>query len=559
MPIRASHQKYLRFIWKGKVYQFLVLCFGITTVGFLKTLKIVEILRIFQAPFIFDRLGRSIGIHLKLHGIRMIIYLDDILVLSTTMEQCLIDAQIVVDTLASLGFMIKAKKSVTTPSQTFFYLGYLWDTVRMTCSLPPEKLDNIKFYCREIMKNQFFPLRLLLSLNGTVLSARPAVPLARAMARGLQRLILTHYKFRTKAELSKMICLTAWAKKNIAWWLNLTQEECVLSLSSAPIWKSIRLATDASDVTWGAVLAGKEVIDEWNRMEVRHTIAHKEWMAFEHMVRRNITFLSGKLVTWHVDNQNARLAYLNQGTVNDTWLCRKVVDLLLLLHEHQIHVVPVYVRSVHHLHADYLSRRKKIPDWHMDSQLVQKLFLLCGVPRIDLMATDQSAQLPLYYSPMLDEMALAVDSLVQDWDKFSLNFVFPPLVMVELTLNRIHQCQSSTKFLLITQWKPRATWFPKALLLSSSPPLRFPVSHRTVLDLSQSSCHPSTPSGKAMKFVAWRLSGGDGTRVEDCPLGLSPLFCLAGRKARRVCMDWATGTTPSSVRSISWTRLSRIQ
>ena len=99
----------------------------------------------------------------------MIIYLYDILILSTSMEQCLIDAQIVVDTLASLGFMIKAKKSVTTPSQTFFYLGYLWDTVRMTCSLPPEKLDNIKFYCREIMKNQFFPLRLLLSLNGTVL------------------------------------------------------------------------------------------------------------------------------------------------------------------------------------------------------------------------------------------------------------------------------------------------------------------------------------------------------------------------------------------------------
>ena len=221
------------------------------------------------------------------------------------------------------------------------------------------------------MKNQFFPLRLLLSLNGTVLSARPAVPLARAMARGLQRLILTHYKFRTKAELSKMICLTAWAKKNIAWWLNLTQEESVLSLSFAPIWRSIRIATDASDVTWGAVLAGKEVTDEWDRLEVRHTIAHKEWMAFDHMVRRNITFLSGKLVTWHVDNQNARLAYLNQGTVNDTWLCRKVVDLLLLLHEHQIHVVPVYVRSVHHLHADFLSRRKKIPDWHMDSQLVQ--------------------------------------------------------------------------------------------------------------------------------------------------------------------------------------------
>ena len=461
--------------------------------------------------------------------------------------------------MASLGFMIKAKKSVTIPSQSFFYLGYLWDTVRMTCSLPPEKLDNIKFYCREVLKNQFFPLRLLLSLNGTVLSARPAVPLARAMARGLQRLILTHYKFRTKAELSKMICLTAWARENIAWWLDLTQEECVLSLSTAPIWRSIRLATDASDIMWGAVLAGQESTDEWDGREVKHTIAHKEWMAFEHMVRRNIAFLSGKLVTWHVDNQNAKLAYLNQGTVNDIWLCKRVVNLLPLIHEHQIHVVPVYVRSVHHLHPDYLSRGKRIPDWHLDRELVQKLFLLCGIPQIDLMATVHSNQLPLYYSPMKDEMALAVDSLVQDWDKFSLNYVFPPPVMVEPTLNRIHQCKSSTNFLLVSQWKPRATWFPKALLLSSSPPLRFPVTHRTVVDLAQSSCHPVTPSGKAMRFVAWRLSGGDGPRVEDCPLGLNPLFCLAGRKARRVCMDWAIGTTHSSVGNINWTRLSRIQ
>ena len=34
IPIRASHQKYLRFIWKGNVYQFLVLCFGLRTVSF---------------------------------------------------------------------------------------------------------------------------------------------------------------------------------------------------------------------------------------------------------------------------------------------------------------------------------------------------------------------------------------------------------------------------------------------------------------------------------------------------------------------------------------------
>ena len=35
--IRASHQKFLRFLWKGKVYQFLVLCFGLKTVGCAKS------------------------------------------------------------------------------------------------------------------------------------------------------------------------------------------------------------------------------------------------------------------------------------------------------------------------------------------------------------------------------------------------------------------------------------------------------------------------------------------------------------------------------------------
>ena len=297
------------------------------------------------------------GIYLKLKGVRLIIYLDDILVLSISYNQCLIDAQMVVDTLVSLGFMIKAKKSVTIPSQTFFYLGYLWDTLTMTCSLPSEKLDNIKFYCREVLKNQFFPVSLLLSLHGTVLAARPAVALARAMSRGLQQLIQTHYTSKTKAGLKKMISLSAWAKENIMWWLDITQEECVLSMALAPVWNSIRLASDASDLMWGSVLAGQEMSYEWSQGEVCHTIAHKEWMAFEYTVKSNLAYLTGRLVTWHVDNQNARLAFINQGSVNDHWLCRRLVDLLLLLQEHSLLVVPVYVRSLHHLHADFLSLR----------------------------------------------------------------------------------------------------------------------------------------------------------------------------------------------------------
>ena len=471
----------------------------------------------------------------------------------------MIDAQIVVDLLDSLGFMIKAKKSITKPSQEFFYLGYLWNTLDMTCTLPPEKLDNIKFYCREILKQQFFTVQLLLVLNGVILAARPAVNLARAMARGLQEMILLNYTKEFNYDRKRKVCLTAWARQNVTWWLDLTQEECVSSLSSVPIWKSVRLATDATDIEWGAILAGVEMSDMFNEVDVKRIIAHKEWLAMEFAVRSNLAFLQGRIVTWHIDNQNARLAFINQGSARDKWMCRRVVELLLLLYEYRIRIVPVYVRSRHHLHADFLSRRRILPDWNLQANVVEKIFAVFGLPEIDLMATKHSAQLSRYYSPLIEEEALEVDSMVQDWNRFKLNYIFPPPVMLELVLNRVFQCKKETRFLLVTPWKPHSTWFPKALLLSLEDPLRLPQSLQLIQDLAGSSCTPRTPSGKAMKFVVWKLSGGEGEVVEDCPLGLSPLFSLAGRKARRACMAWATDTTQISARNIRWTHLSRIQ
>ena len=204
----------------------------------------------------------------------MIIYLDDILVLSTTMEQCLIDAQIVVDTLASLGFMIKAKKSVTKPSQSFFYLGYLWDTVRMTCSLPPEKLDNIKFYCREIMKNQFFPLRLLLSLKRNSSLRKTSSSLGKSYGQGLAKANSDTLQVQDQSRVIKddlPDCLGKEEHSVVA--ESHARGECPLPVLCSNL-EEHTPPNRCTDVTWGAVLAGKEV---------RHTIAHKEWMAFDHM------------------------------------------------------------------------------------------------------------------------------------------------------------------------------------------------------------------------------------------------------------------------------------
>ena len=77
------------------MYQFQVLCFGIK-----------------NAPFAFVKIGEAVRDFLFIKGIRMIIYLDDILVLAQSVSQCVKDAQMVVDTLVDLGFFIKRKNSL---------------------------------------------------------------------------------------------------------------------------------------------------------------------------------------------------------------------------------------------------------------------------------------------------------------------------------------------------------------------------------------------------------------------------------------------------------------
>ena len=488
---------------------------------------------------------------------RIVIYIDDLLVLASSYDQCVRDAQLVVDTLVKLGFHIKVKKCVFTPSQDVFFLGYLWDTRTMVVSLPEEKLVNIKTFCATALLTDRVTVRLLQRLFGVILAARPAVAMTRARSRGIQRLILENYK-GTKKSAKQLICLSNWAREDINWWLKLDVELCHMSLKDIPVWDTVRLATDAMDTAIGSVLQGKIRYEELDPRMKHVRIAHKEWLAFEKVVKDSLHELEDRVVTWHVDNMNVKQAWLNSGSAVDVWLCKRVCTLQQILHEQNTLVFPVYIRSAQHIHADFISRNKELPDWQLNRNMAAKVFARLGYPEVDLMATLSSAQVPLYYSALVEEESAGVDVFTKNWDLFSLAYVFPPPVMMELILNRIYQCSRETTFIVISPWKPKAVWFPKALLLAVTPPTRLPVSWETVVEVGKSDCIPATPSGGKIKFVAWKLSGGGGHKLENCPLGLNKLYSRAGRKLHKVTMDWASDTSLSSVGSINWMSLPRV-
>ena len=98
----------------------------------------------FPAPLAFTKLLKGpISLLRKLH-VRIIIYLDDMLLLASSLEDLLLAGDILIFILQHLGFLIGIKKSYLEPTLTLEFLGVIVDSGEMTLSLPKEKLLKVQ-------------------------------------------------------------------------------------------------------------------------------------------------------------------------------------------------------------------------------------------------------------------------------------------------------------------------------------------------------------------------------------------------------------------------------
>ena len=121
VPIHTNQRKYLRFVVKETMYEFNCLPFGLSS-----------------APWVFTKTLKPVAALLREMGVRLIVYIDDILILAETKERVEEHVDALVYLLECLGFIINRKKSVLTPSQVIEYLGLTIDTVALQLKLPGE-------------------------------------------------------------------------------------------------------------------------------------------------------------------------------------------------------------------------------------------------------------------------------------------------------------------------------------------------------------------------------------------------------------------------------------
>ena len=104
VSLHRNDQSFLRFQWKGNIYEFLCLYFGLG-----------------PAPRIFTKLLKISLAVLRVIQIRIIIYLDDMLLMSQKINGLEIARDTLIFLLQSLGFVINLQKYVLVPLQKRVY------------------------------------------------------------------------------------------------------------------------------------------------------------------------------------------------------------------------------------------------------------------------------------------------------------------------------------------------------------------------------------------------------------------------------------------------------
>ena len=90
VPIHPNHRRYLRFMYQGILYEFGCLPFGLSS-----------------APRAFTKLLKPVVVLIRLLGIHVVIYLDDILLLHPNKDALVNIFHQVCSLLQNLGFTIK--------------------------------------------------------------------------------------------------------------------------------------------------------------------------------------------------------------------------------------------------------------------------------------------------------------------------------------------------------------------------------------------------------------------------------------------------------------------
>lgn len=435
----------------------------------------------------------------------MVVYLDDLLIMSESEAQSLRDRDTVLKLLEEFGLGVNRQKSHLTPTQQIQYLGVVIDSREMTMTLPAKRKGAIVSLANQMLamsnRSKAIGLPLLRKLVGTLQATADCVLETRLRLNSIIEAL-------REAENNSTHCarLSPLAVEDLQWWRTVIPTLPGRRIH-APLPDHV-IDTDASHHGWGAVYVPRKgpriTVECQGFFNVEMTSNARELTAIAHAVEsltRRFDW-KGCAVRVRTDNQTA-MTYTNKMGGREPELSRIAEKMHHMCIERKITLTAEYLPGEDNTEADRLSR---IEADLSQSRLHPDLFRRCeeklGPFTLDAFASAANAQLPRYVSYRTDTKCEYSDFLSRPVPPEEKVWCFPPFSLIGRILAKVLR-ESATLTLALPLW-PAQPWWPVCLSLATRWPLLLPPHARTLETPSEKGWQPHRP---AWSFLVLTISG----------------------------------------------------
>lgn len=491
VPICPQHKKYLRFYFNDHLYEYNCLCFGISC-----------------APLVFTKIIKPVIAYLREKGFMSVVYLDDFLLMGRNYDECVLNISETINILKYLGFIINFEKSVLTPSKICIYLGFKYNSLDMSISLPDKKRIKLTNVLTKFKNKKHCKIREFSKIIGVLISTCRAVKYGFLYTKLLERekylaLQNSNGNYNSVMKISQNII------PDINWWI----EHLKIATNQIRFDNyDLEIFTDASLTGWGVFCNGLSSRGFWSVNERNHHINYLELLAVFFGLKCFANTVSNCSILCRVDNSTA-MAYVNRmGSIKYPKLNSITRTIWQWCEKRNIFIHASYIKSKDNVEADTASRFLQIDtEWSINKLSFNQIVKSFGSPTIDLFASRINKKCIKYVSWLRDPDAFAVDAFTLFWGNFYF-YAFPPFSIILRTVQKIIN-DKAEGIMVVPVW-PAQPWYPIFTALLSRQPLIFKPS----LNLLSFGRIPH-PLSEKLSLMAGQLSGKR-FNGEKCPMAV---------------------------------------
>ena len=494
--VRPRYQSLLSFNWKEKTYKMTSLPNGLKS-----------------SPFIFSMIGRQLAGHLRAQGVKLVIYIDDIIIIGKTKHQCKQFRDLVLDTLSKCGFLVNYKKSQLEPSKLAEALGFAINTSDQTIKLTVNKREGLIKTFEQALNKDRLTIKHFARLVGLAVSTFYCFPFGKMYYRDLEKsklkyLRLNNYKW------SKFMPVSETDRENLLWWLRTfyTNKPFHYAITQP----TLTVRTDASLTSWGIhVLKHGRTGAPFSSSDSKNNINTLEIMAVKYGLQSFQHVIRNKHFLLQLDNLTGLCDLKRLGTMRNDTRNSLVRDIFNILEQQNSKITVQYIPTDLNLVADAESRNtmtslsklliSTTTEWVLDDDTFQILKAKTPQMSYDLFATNISAKYSQFCSRIPTPNCSAVDAFTLDWCKH-IHYAFPPFSLLNRCFEYLRSLRVPSIFFVIP-WIRTAVWFPVMLDLLVEEPVFLPPNTAKLLRLPFPSPILLHPMHRTLQLCFVHLSG----------------------------------------------------